>query len=172
MVRVVEPPALTVALGAERLSEKSGPATAAAGTTLANTAVALPPAGKLGWLEPPAVRYSIPGSPEVPPPPNAISHKPGFTSTLLEESLSWPRNFPVVSNALIVPSPKFPTRIAFGNAPKVAGAATTPQGALSFPPAATKVLTKLPLLSKISTCPRPVPGCASCLAASCIAYAT
>ena len=63
----------------------------------------------------------MPGSPEGPPPPNTISHKPGFTSTLFEESVSWPRNFPVVSNALMVPSPKFPTRIAFGNAPKVAG---------------------------------------------------
>src|SRR5579864_2917808 len=160
---------MTVALGAERFNEKSEPATAAAGTRLANTDVVLPPEGKLGWLEPPAVRYRVPGSPEAPPPPNAISHKPGFTSTLLEESLSWPRNFPVVSNALMVPSPKFPTRIAFGNTPKVAGVATTPQGALSFPPTATKVLTKLPFVSKISTCPIPAPGWASCLAASCIA---
>src|SRR3984885_9781038 len=143
-MRVVELPAMTVALEAERLSEKFGPLTAAAGARLANTAVVLPPVGKLGWLEPPAVRYRVPGSPEGTPPPNAISHRPGFNSTLLEESESWPRKFPVVSNALMVPSPKFPTRIAFGNSPKVAGAATTPQGALSFPPAATKVLTKLP----------------------------
>src|ERR1700746_844140 len=111
-----------------------------------NTAVVRPRAGKFGWLEPPAVRYRVPGSPEVPPSPNTISHKPGFTSTLLEEALSWPRNFPVVSNALMVPSPKLPTRIALGNSPNVAGAATTPQGALSFPPAATKVLTKSPFV--------------------------
>jgi hypothetical protein len=45
IVRVVEPPAMTVALGAERFSEKSRPATTAAGTTLANTAVVLPPEG-------------------------------------------------------------------------------------------------------------------------------
>src|ERR1700688_1415620 len=155
---MAEPPVITVALGAERLSEKFEPATAAAGTRLANTAVVLPPAGKLGWLEPPAVRYRVPGSPEGPPPPNTIPHNPGFISTLLEESESWPRNFPVVSKALMVPSPKFPTRIALGNSPKVAGVATTPQGALSFPPKATKVLTKLPFLSKISTCPIPAPG--------------
>ena len=99
------------------------------------------------------------GSPDGPPPPNTISHKPGFTSTLFEESVSWPRNFPVVSNALMVPSPKLPTRMAFGNAPNVAGVATTPHGALSMPPAA-KVFTKLPFMSKMSTCPRPAPGVA------------
>src|SRR3984957_16730317 len=138
---------MTVALEADRFNEKPGPLTATAGTRLANTAVVLPPVGKLGWLEPPAVRYRVPGSPEVPPPPNTISHKPGFTSTLLKESLSWARNLPVVLNALMVPSPKLPTVIALGNSPKVAGTTTTPQGALSFPPAATNVLTKLPFVS-------------------------
>jgi hypothetical protein len=46
----------------------------------------------------------------------------------------------------------------WGIPPKVAGVARTPQGALSIPPAATKVLTKLPFASKISTCPIPAPG--------------
>ena len=46
--KVVEPPAVTVALGAERLNEKLGPVTAAAGIRLANTLVVLPPVGKLG----------------------------------------------------------------------------------------------------------------------------
>ncbi len=32
----------------------------------------------------------------------------------------------------MVPSPKFPTKIAFGNVPKVDGVATTPHGALSW----------------------------------------
>src|SRR5437660_7497785 len=132
IIRVVEPPAITVALEAERFSEKFGPLTAAAGTRLANTAVVLPPEGKLGWLEPPAVRYRVPGSPAGPPPPNAISHRPGFNSTLLEESESWPRNFPVVSNALMVPSRKLRTRIALGNSPNVAGADTPPKVSLSF----------------------------------------
>src|SRR5579862_5368911 len=45
---VAEPPCATVALWADRFREKSGLPTAAAGTILANTAVALPPAGKLG----------------------------------------------------------------------------------------------------------------------------
>jgi hypothetical protein len=47
-VTLAEPPGATVALGADRLKEKSGLPTAAAGTRLANTLVALPPAGKLG----------------------------------------------------------------------------------------------------------------------------
>ena len=56
-VTLAEPPGLTVALWAERLREKPGAPTAAAGTRLANTAVALPPAGKLGWPAlPPAVK--------------------------------------------------------------------------------------------------------------------
>ena len=56
IVRLAEPPAGTVAFGAERFREKSGAPTPAAGTRLANTLVVLPPAGKLGWLPPPAVR--------------------------------------------------------------------------------------------------------------------
>lgn len=55
-VRLAEPPGATVALWAERFREKFGAPTAAAGTRLANTLVVLPPAGKLGWLPPPAVR--------------------------------------------------------------------------------------------------------------------
>ena len=90
---------------------------------------------------------------------------PGFTSTLPEESVSLPSNVPFESNALMVPSPKLETRISLAKVPKLAGAFTTPQGALRslLAPAATKVLTKLPLLSKISTCPAPAPGTASCL---------
>src|SRR5579872_53144 len=54
-IKVAEPPAATVALWAERFSEKLGLPAAVAGTRLANTAVVLPPEGKLGWLPPPAV---------------------------------------------------------------------------------------------------------------------
>ena len=56
MVRLALPPAGTVALWAERLSAKFGAPVPVAGTTLENTLVVLPPAGKLGWLLPPAVR--------------------------------------------------------------------------------------------------------------------
>jgi len=55
-VRLAELPGLTVALWAERFREKSAPVAAVAGIRLANTAVVLPPEGKLGWLLPPAVR--------------------------------------------------------------------------------------------------------------------
>ena len=53
---LAEPPGEIVAPCAERFKEKFGVPTAAAGTRLANTLVVLPPAGKLGWLPPPAVR--------------------------------------------------------------------------------------------------------------------
>jgi len=56
IIRLAEPPGMTVTLWAERFREKPGPLTAAAGTRLENTLVVLPPAGKLGWLPPPAVR--------------------------------------------------------------------------------------------------------------------
>src|SRR5271163_4329900 len=56
IMRLAEPPCPTVAFWAERLREKFGLPTAAAGTRLANTLVVVPPAGKLGWLLPPAVR--------------------------------------------------------------------------------------------------------------------
>jgi hypothetical protein len=56
IMRFVDPPAETVAVIAERFRVKSGPAAAAAGATLANTLVELPPVGKLGWLPPPAVK--------------------------------------------------------------------------------------------------------------------
>ena len=56
IIRLAEPPGMTVTLGAERLREKPGLPTAAAGTRLAKTLVVLPPGGKLGWLPPPAVR--------------------------------------------------------------------------------------------------------------------
>lgn len=56
IIKLVEFPGATVVLWAERIREKSGLPTVAAGRTLANTAVVLPPGGKLGWLLPPAVR--------------------------------------------------------------------------------------------------------------------
>ena len=55
-IKLAEPPAATLALLAERFKEKFGLPTAVAGTRLAKTLVVLPPAGKLGWLPPPAVR--------------------------------------------------------------------------------------------------------------------
>lgn len=55
-IRFAEPPCATVRLWEERFSEKFGLPTAAAGTRLAKTLVVLPPAGKFGWLPPPAVR--------------------------------------------------------------------------------------------------------------------
>jgi hypothetical protein len=87
IMRLAEPPGVTATLWAERLKEKFGLPTAAEGTRLANTLVVLPPVGKLGWLLPPAVRYRVPAAPEMPPPPNAISHNPGFTSTLFDASV-------------------------------------------------------------------------------------
>jgi hypothetical protein len=56
IMRLAEPPGVTDTLLAERLREKFWPVTVAAGITLANTLVVLPPAGKLGWVLPPAVR--------------------------------------------------------------------------------------------------------------------
>jgi hypothetical protein len=56
IMRLAEPPGVTDTLLAERLREKFWPVTAAAGITLANTLVVLPPLGKFGWLLPPAVR--------------------------------------------------------------------------------------------------------------------
>src|SRR5579863_714861 len=99
-VTVAEPPWARVTLGLERLSEKFALVTAAAGTTLANTLVVLPPAGKFGWVPPPAVRKRVPGLPSGPPAPKTISHKPGFTSGVFAEFVTWPRKFPLVSNAL------------------------------------------------------------------------
>jgi len=56
IMRLAEPPGAMATLWAERLREKFSLLTEAAGTRLANTLVVLPPAGKLGWLPPPAVR--------------------------------------------------------------------------------------------------------------------
>ena len=56
IVRLAAPPGKMDTLLAERLREKFWLPTAAAGTRLANTLVVLPPAGKFGWLLPPAVR--------------------------------------------------------------------------------------------------------------------
>ncbi len=54
IMRLAEPRGATVAVWGERVREKFGLPTAAAGTRLANTLVVLPPAGKLAWLLPPA----------------------------------------------------------------------------------------------------------------------
>ena len=56
IMRLAEPPAVRATLCAERLREKFWPVAEAEGITLANTLVVLPPAGKLGWSLPPAVR--------------------------------------------------------------------------------------------------------------------
>ena len=53
---LAEPPGAIVMLGVERLRLKFWPVTEAEGVRLAKTLVVLPPAGKLGWLLPPAVR--------------------------------------------------------------------------------------------------------------------
>src|SRR5258708_32625907 len=49
-MRLAEPPGATARLWAERFREKFWLPTEADGTTLPNTLVVLPPAGKLGWL--------------------------------------------------------------------------------------------------------------------------
>ena len=72
------------------------------------------------------------------------------------------------SKALMVPSPKLPTRRSLENSPKLDGASARPLGASSGPPEAM-VLIKLPLVSNSATRPRPRPGTSSCLAASCMA---
>jgi len=56
IMTLAEPPGATVTLGVERLRVKFWPVTEAEGARLAKTLVVLPPAGKLGWLLPPAVR--------------------------------------------------------------------------------------------------------------------
>ena len=56
IMTLAEAPGATVTLWVERLREKFWLVTADDGTTLANTLVVVPPAGKLGWLLPPAVR--------------------------------------------------------------------------------------------------------------------
>ena len=56
IMTLAEPPGATVTLWVERLREKFWLVTAAEGVRLAKTLVVLPPAGKLGWLLPPAVR--------------------------------------------------------------------------------------------------------------------
>jgi hypothetical protein len=56
IVTLAVPPGATLTLWVERLREKFWPVTAAEEARLANTLVVLPPAGKLGWLLPPAVR--------------------------------------------------------------------------------------------------------------------
>ena len=56
IMTLAEPPCVTVTLWVERLREKFWLVTAADGMRLAKPLVVLPPAGKLGWLLPPAVR--------------------------------------------------------------------------------------------------------------------
>src|ERR1700691_792869 len=60
IIRLAELPGATVALCAERFREKFGLPTATAGTRLANTAVVLPPAEKLGWVPLPPGKKRVP----------------------------------------------------------------------------------------------------------------
>ena len=78
-VRVAAWPGATVALCAERVSEKSALVTVDAGTSVANKPVVCE--------LPPAVKYRVFGSP-VPPAPKTMSHKPGLTITLFPESVN------------------------------------------------------------------------------------
>src|SRR5207247_8737427 len=67
--------------------------------------------------------------------PKAMPHNPSIVITSPLGVRSWPRGAPLMaSNALIVPSPKFPTRRLLQNSPKTDGAIAIPQGALSVPP--------------------------------------
>jgi hypothetical protein len=113
-----------------------------------------------------AVMYRVSGSPELPA-PKTIPWRPRLTMVFPAASFSVPRKFPVTeSNALIVPSPKFPMRMALLNAPKCGLALATPHGALRGPLEA-KRLTKVPSRLNMLTRPFPVPMTAVCLAASC-----
>src|SRR5438309_9198116 len=64
-----------------------------------------PSASSLG----PAAKNSEPSSPPLPPLPKRRPHKPSITIGALVSLFNCPRNLPSGVNALIRPSPKFPT---------------------------------------------------------------
>src|SRR5579862_3748813 len=103
---------------------------------------------------------------------NFNPHRLSIAITLPRTSVNCPKNAPVpASNALIVPSPKFPTNNAPANFPNPPGASATPHGEFNVPCAAT-CCTTFPFASNTSTNPFPGPATSSCLSASCTAIVT
>src|ERR1035437_8006338 len=101
-----------------------------------------------------------------------MPQRPEIARGLPDESCSVPRDAPVVAlNALIRPSPKFPTSSAPPNAPQFAGAMATPHGEFSGP-FEIKCFVRLPFRSKTATKPFPTPPASRNLFASCFAYST
>src|SRR6185295_1001879 len=97
---------------------------------------------KTPWLSSsgPAAKYRVVSDPEPEPFPKPMPHRPSITSGWWLAVLRWPRAShaePVHAKALILPSPKLPTRRSPLNLPKpgcpwpsVAGAHARPHGAL------------------------------------------
>src|SRR5215469_14634478 len=86
----------------------------------------------------PAVIYRVSGGAFIAVAPagplNVTVQRPGLTMGLPLASDRVPINSVVTgSNALIFPSPKFPTRMSLANCPKSAGASPTPHGEFSSP---------------------------------------
>ena len=66
-------------------------------------------------------------------PNDIIPQSPSIEMAAPFASFNGPRDFPVESNPLIFPSPKFPTRVALLKSPKAAGALAIPHGEFSTP---------------------------------------
>src|SRR5438270_6729197 len=101
------------------------------------------------WI--PAVTYRLVGLP-VPPAPKTMSHNPGLATVLPAASFMLCLKAPVAgAKALMLPPPKLPISSMLVSEPNpLAGAMTTPQGALSLPLEANRLM-KVPFISKTST---------------------
>jgi len=99
----------------------------------------------------PEVKYSLSGS-AASPLPKTIAQSPSILTAWPLGSCSWPRKSPPEVKPLIRPSPKLPIKIRVLNGPKSKGARAIPQGELSAPREAKRVI-KLPSVSKTSTKP-------------------
>ena len=116
-----------------RLTNPANPKPRATRLTGSGTASIRP---KSPWVSAasPAVKYKLLVLLPPAPFPNARPQRPSFTIGLPLELDSVPMNPPVVwSNALMVPSPKLPTRISLLSGPKLAGANAIPHGAFNTP---------------------------------------
>src|SRR6266852_597623 len=107
----------------------------------------------------PAVKKRAFVGPAAAPLPKARAHRPSTAIGRPSAAWSWPcsRSSPLPrkrwgSNALMWPSPKFPTSRSPPKAPKSAGASASPQGELSRPREATR-RSRWPSVSKAFTKP-------------------
>src|SRR5689334_2019187 len=101
-----------------------------------------------------------------------MDHKPGMEIGLPLTSFRVPMSEPEAGlNALILPSPKFPTNNDPAKSPKLAGATARPHGELSGP-CEIRFAVRFPDISNTPTYPFPAPATSSCFAPSCLAYVT